>query len=324
METRLRGRHLITTQDWSVEELETLFALALDLKAAKAEGRAVTPLTAKTLYMIFFDASTRTRNSFETGMTQLGGHGIYLSPDKMQISHGENARDTAKVLSRYGDGIAIRHCAFGEGNAYLREVARHADIPVINMQCDVYHPCQILADYLTLRERFGATRGLKLGVAWTSAPNYVRPLSVPQSLISLMPRLGIDVTLAYPPEFKLMPEIEEQAKANAAAAGTRFEITQRFEDAFEGVDAVVPKSWGPLMTTTDVPAGLRLIEQYPTWRCEAKHMALAKPHAVYMHPLPADRGREVTDDVIDGPQSVVYDEAENRLHVQKALLALTL
>jgi len=324
MTTDLKGKHFITTQDWSVEELERVFGLAAELKAARAEGREKPLLERKTLYMIFFDSSTRTRNSFETGITQLGGHGIFLSPDKMQISHGENARDTAKVLSRYGEGIAIRHCAFGEGNGYLREVARHAEIPVISMQCDVYHPCQILADYLTIRERFGSTRGLKIGVAWTSAPNYVRPLSVPQSLILMMPRFGMDVTLACPPEFRLMPEIEEQARANAEAAGVRFEISDRFEDAFADADVVVPKSWGPLMTTTDVPEGLTLIEKYPDWRCDAQRMALGKEHMIYMHPLPADRGREVTDEVIDGPQSVVYDEAENRLHVQKALMALTM
>jgi N-acetylornithine carbamoyltransferase len=324
METKLKGKHFITEQDWSVEELETLFTLAADLKAAKKAGRATPLLAGKTLYMIFFDASTRTRNSFETGMTQLGGHAIFLSPDKMQISHGENARDTAKVLSRYGEGIAIRHCAYGEGNAYLREVAANSGVPVLNMQCDIYHPCQILADYLTIREKFSKTRGLKLGVAWTSAPNYVRPLSVPQSLILMMPRFGLDVTLAYPPEFKLMPEIEAQARANAKAAGTKFEISHRFEDAFENADVVIPKSWGPLITTQDKPEGLRLIEKYPTWRCDTKHMALGKKHIIYMHPLPADRGREVTDEVIDGPQSVVYDEAENRLHVQKALMALTM
>ncbi|MCL4522349.1 MAG: ornithine carbamoyltransferase [Acidobacteria bacterium] len=324
METKLKGRHFITEQDWSVEELETLFSLAADLKAAKKAGRTTPLLDGKTLYMIFFDASTRTRNSFETGMTQLGGHAIFLSPDKMQISHGENARDTANVLSRYGEGIAIRHCAYGEGNAYLREVAANSRVPVLNMQCDIYHPCQILADYMTIREKFGKTRGLKLGVAWTSAPNYVRPLSVPQSLILMMPRFGLDVTLAYPPEFKLMPQIEEQARANAQSAGTKFEITHRFEDAFENADVVIPKSWGPLVTTQDKTEGLRLIEKYPAWRCDTKHMALGKKHILYMHPLPADRGREVTDEVIDGPHSVVYDEAENRLHVQKALMALTM
>ncbi len=322
--TELTGRDLITTQDWALGELETLLALATELKDARATGRLTPLLTGKTLYMIFFDASTRTRNSFETGMTQLGGHAIFLSPDKMQISHGENAKDTANVLSRFGEGIAIRHCEHGEGNAYLNDVAEHASVPVINMQCDIYHPCQILADCLTIREKFGQTRGLKLGVAWTSAPNYVRPLSVPQSLILMMPRFGIDVTLAYPPEFKLMPEIEQQAKENAERVGAKFDISHRFEDAFENADAVIPKSWGPLVTTRDVPEGLKLIEKYPEWRCDSSHMALGKKRMIYMHPLPADRGREVTDDVIDGPQSVVYDQAENRLHVQKALLALTL
>jgi N-acetylornithine carbamoyltransferase len=324
MPSGLEGRHFITTQEWTVDELETVLALAGELKAARRAGRETALLPGKTLYMIFFDSSTRTRNSFETGMTQLGGHAIFLSPDKMQISHGENAKDTAKVLSRYGEGIAIRHCAFREGNGYLREVARWAEVPVLNMQCDVYHPCQILADYLTIRERFGTTRRLKLGVAWTSAPNYIRPLSVPQSLILMMPRFGIDVTLAYPPEFALMPEIEEQARRNAAEGGVSFEITNRFEDAFEGADVVIPKSWGPLMHATDRKEGLALIEKYPTWRCDAQRMALGKPHIAYMHPLPADRGREVTDEVIDGPASLVYEEAENRLHVQKALMALTM
>jgi N-acetylornithine carbamoyltransferase len=324
MGASLKGKDLITTQEWSVEEIGRLLELAAELKRARAEGRPQRLLENKTLYMIFFDASTRTRNSFETGMTQLGGHAIYLSPDRMQISHGENAKDTASVLSRYGEGIAIRHCTFGEGNDYLREVARWASVPVLNMQCDIYHPCQILADLMTIREKLGVERRLKLGVAWTSAPNYVRPISVPQSLILLMPRFGIDVTLAYPPEFRLMPEIEEQAKGNAAEAGTTFEITNRFEDAFEGADAVIPKSWGPLLHTRDVAEGLELIGRYPSWRCDARHMALGQNEMLYMHPLPADRGREVTDEVIDGPQSVVYDQAENRLHVQKALMALTM
>ena len=320
----LKGRDFITTQDWTLDELETLFILAEQLKQAKRAGERTPLLPAKTLYMIFFDASTRTRNSFETGITQLGGHGIYLSPDRMQISHGENAKDTANVLSRYGDAIAIRHCTYGEGNGYLREVADHARLPVISMQDDVYHPCQILADYMTIRERFSDARGLKLGVAWTSAPNYVRPLSVPQSLILMMPRFGIDVTLAYPPEFRLMPEIEEQAQANAKTAGARFRITHSFEEAFEDADVVVPKSWGPLVHTKDTAEGLRLIERYPAWRCSMEQISLGKEHLVYMHPLPADRGREVTDEVIDGPHSAVYDEAENRLHVQKALMALVM
>ena len=325
MESNVKGKDFITTQDWSVDELNRVLDLAVDFKAKRAAGEATLVLQGKTLYMIFFDASTRTRNSFETGITQLGGHGIYPLAGQDADQPRRERKDTANVLSRYGEGIAIRHCAFREGNDYIREVAEHASIPVISMQCDVYHPCQILADMLTIREHLGAdTKGLKLGVAWTSAPNYVRPLSVPQSLILMMPRFGIDVTLACPPEFRLMPEIEAQAKANAEAAGSNFVITDRFEDAFADANAVVPKSWGPLMTTQDTAEGLALIEKYPTWRCGAEHMALGAKDLIYMHPLPADRGREVTDEVIDGPQSVVYDEAENRLHVQKALMALTM
>ena len=140
----------------------------------------------------------------------------------------------------------------------------------------------------------------------------------------MMPRFGLDVTLAYPPEFRLMPEIEEQARANAAAAGAKFEIVRRVRRGLRDADIVIPKSWGPLMHTTDKKEGLALIEKYPAWRCDAAHMALGAKRMIYMHPLPADRGREVTDEVIDGPQSVVYDEAENRLHVQKALMALTM
>ncbi len=317
----LFNKDFITTQEWTRQELETVLDLAVKLKDDKRNGRPHPLLLYKTLYMLFFFSSTRTRNSFETGMTQLGGHGVFLSPEKTQLSHGESIKDTAKVLSSYGDGIAIRHCDYGVGNKVLREMAEYADVPVINMQCDIYHPCQVLADLMTIREHFGGRR-IKLGVAWTCAPNYLRPLSVPQSLILLMPRFGIDVTLTYPAEFRLMPDIEEQAARNAAEAGTDFLITHRFEDAFEGADVVIPKSWGPLFFTQDDKKGLSLIERYPEWVCDEQRMALTNEGSLYMHPLPADRGREVMDSVIDGPHSVVHQEAENRLHVQKALMAL--
>ncbi len=323
-EVNLKGRDFITTQEWSLQELNAVFELAFDLKD-KFYREIPTPyLQDKTLFMIFFDPSTRTRNSFEAGMTQLRGHAHDLTPDKLQISHGENAKDTAEVLSRYGHAIGIRFCSYGEGNRYIREVARWAKIPVINMQCDIYHPCQIMADLMTIMEKKGRNlRGLKLGVSWTSAPNYVRPLSVPQDLILTMPRFGIDVTLAHPPEFELMPGIVEQAKRNAQEAGVKFEISHDMEDAFRDADVVIPKSWGPLVHTQDKQEGIALIKKYPSWRCDSRMMGLTKPDSLYMHPLPADRGYEVTDEVIDGPHSVVYDEAENRLHVQKAILVLT-
>lgn len=323
MHTKLKGKHFITTQDWSVQELKTLFEMAKQLKLEFATGRFNRLLEGKTLGMIFFDASTRTRTSFEAAMTQLGGHGIYFAPQTMQISHGEGAKDTAKVLSGYLQGIAVRYCEYGEGNRYLEELRQHSSVPIVNMQCDVYHPAQILADYFTIIEHFREnTRGLKLGVSWTYAPNYIRPVSVPQSLILMMPRFGIDVTLAYPPEFKLMPHIIERAQKNAEAAGVKFNITHEMDDAFHGADVVIPKSWGPLVHTQDDKEGIALIDNYPDWVCDERRMDLTKKHSLYMHPLPADRGKEVTPGVIDGPHSVVYQEAENRLHVEKALLAL--
>jgi len=323
MHSLLRGKHFITDQEWTKEELTTVFDLADELKRDFSIGRPHPLLPLQTLFMIFFDNSTRTRNSFEAGITQLGGHAHDLTPDRLQISHGENAKDTASVLSRFGHGIAVRHTVYGEGNKYIREVAKHSRVPVFNMQCDIWHPCQVMADYMTIRERFGRnTKGLKLAVSWTSAPNYVRPISVPQSLITLMPRFGIDVTLAAPKEFALMPEIMEMARQNAVESGAKFEVTDNMEAAFEGADIVIPKSWGPLTFTQNKPEGIELIKKYPSWKCDSRMMSIAKKSAIYMHPLPADRNYEVTDEVIDGPQSVVYDEAENRLHVQKALMAL--
>jgi len=320
MQTKLKGNHFITTQDWTVQELKTLFEMAKQLKLEFAVGKFNRLLEGKTLGMIFFDASTRTRTSFEAAMTQLGGHGIYFAPQTMQISHGEGAKDTAKVLSGYLQGIAVRYCKYGEGNRYLEELRQHSSVPIVNMQCDVYHPAQILADYFTITEHFGEnTRGLKLGLSWTYAPNYMRPVSVPQSLILMMPRFGINVTLAYPPEFKLMPHIIEQAQMNAEAAGVKFKITHEMDEAFHDADVVIPKSWGPLVHTQDEKEGIALIDKYPDWVCDERRMDLTKKHSLYMHPLPADRGKEVTPGVIDGPHSVVYQEAENRLHVEKAL-----
>jgi len=323
MQTKLKGKHFISTQDWTVQELETIFKLASQLKAEYAAGQFHDWLKGKSLGMIFFDPSTRTRTSFEAAMTQLGGHAMYFAPETMQIAHGEAAIDTAKVLSGYLQGIAVRFCKYQEGNRYLNDLKAGSSVPIVSMQCDVYHPAQILADYLTIREHFGNnTRGLKLGVSWTYAPNYLRPLSVPQSLILMMSRFGIDVTLAYPPEFELMPEIVKQAETNAQLAGSQFKISHKMEDAFEDADVVIPKSWGPLIATSDDKEGLSFIEKYPDWVCDEKRMALTRPHSLYMHPLPADRGKEVVPEVIDGPHSVVYQEAENRLHVQKALLSL--
>jgi len=281
----------------------------------------------QTIFLMFFDKSTRTRNSFEAGMTQLGGHAHFLTADVMQVSHGESAKDTGIILSSYGHGIAIRHDLIpGEGNAYMREVARWASAPVINMQCDIDHPCQTLADLMTIREQRGRdTRRLKVAVSWAYAPSYAKPLSVPQGLIMLLPRFGMDVVLAHPPEYGLMPDTVAAAHANAARGGGSFRIADSIDDAFQDADVVIPKSWGCLDTMGSNPAeSLRIAKQYTDWICNAERMQLAAKDALYMHPLPADRGNEVTDEVIDGPHSVVYQEAENRLHTAKAIMALTM
>ncbi len=325
MKTTLKGKPLIRLQDWSNEEIETLMEIALDLKMKKALNIPHHVLQDKTLFMLFFEESTRTRNAFESGMTQLGGHAIYLTPKATQIDHGETPKDTIKVLSRMGHGIGIRWCDLGKGNKYITEMAKWSDIPVFNMQDDIWHPTQGLADILTVKEKFGQNlRGLKFVVSWTYAPHYVRPLSMPQELVTLMPRFGMDVTLAIPPEFKMMPEVWKMAEENAQKAGVKLEIVNDMEEAFKGADIVYPKSWGPLAYTRDEKEGLALIDKYPNWVVNEKRMELTKKHSIYMHCMPADRGIEVTDGVMDGPHSVIYDQAENRLHAHKALIAATM
>ncbi|GAC1471160.1 MAG: ornithine carbamoyltransferase [Chloroflexota bacterium] len=326
MITTLRGKDYIATHDWTVEELDTVVDVALTLKRSFALGEPTRLLPDKTLFMIFFDKSTRTRNAFEAGITQLGGHAHDLNPDIMQISHGESPKDMGIILSRYGHGIAIRHdLEPGAGDTYIREVARHADVPVINLQSDVDHPTQTIADLMTIREKFReGLKGLKIAVSWAYAPSYAKPMSVPQGLIWLLTRFGMNVTLAHPPEYTLMEHIVRDAEQNAARSGGRFAVVNDMDTAFENAHIVYPKSWGIESLFSRPDEALAISARYKGWICDDRRMKLASPDAVYMHCLPADRGYEVTDEVIDGPQSVVYDEAENRLHTAKAIMALTM
>jgi len=325
MQTDLRNRDLIGDLDFSKEEVETVLEVALDLKRKRALGEPHAYLRDKALAMLFFFSSTRTRGSFEAGMAQLGGHGAFIESTTTQISHGDTPKEIGEIYGRYFDGIAIRHCDWGIGNGYLIDVARASRAPVLNMQCDIYHPFQCLADLLTIIEKKGSDlRRKKIVVSWAYAASYQKPLSVPQSLILQMPRFGMDVVLAHPPEFKLMPGIMDQAQEQARKFGVGFEVMDDMEAAFKDADVVYAKSWGALVHTADPNEGARIISKYTDWITDERKMALAKSDALYMHPLPADRNIEVTDEVLDGPNSVVYDEAENRLHVQKAVMALTM
>lgn len=325
MQTYLHGRDLIGDLDFSKEEVETVLDVAFDLKRKRALGEPHPYLRDKVLAMLFFFSSTRTRGSFEAGMAQLGGHGAFIESATTQIKHGDTAKEIGEIYGRYFDGIAIRHCDWKLGNPYLNEVAQYSRVPVLNMQCDVYHPFQCLADLMTIMEKKGKDlRKKKVVVSWAYASSYLKPISVPQSLILQLPRFGMDVTLSYPEEFKLMPEIEAEAKAQAKKFGTEFKVVHDMKEGFKDVDVVYAKSWGPLLTTDDPKKGQQLQDKYKDWIADAKKMKAAKSDAIYMHPLPADRDIEVSSDVIDGPQSVVYDEAENRLHAQKAVMALTM
>lgn len=325
MQTHLVGRDMITTDDWTKDELDTVFDVAFDLKRKRALGEPHALLRDKVLAMMFFFSSTRTRISFEAGMAQLGGHAQFIESRTTQIAHGDTAKEIGEIVGRYCDGIAIRHVDWGVGNAYIRDVAQYSRVPVLNMQCDYYHPFQSLADMMTIFERFGRDlRGKTLNMSWAYASSYQKPLSVPQSLITIATRYGMNVRLTRPPEFKLMPEIEELARENARRAGGSFEILDDFDAGFKGADVVYPKSWGATLTTTDTNESGEIAKKYTDWITDSRRMALASENAIYLHCLPADRNIEVTDEVIDGPQSVVYDEAENRLHAQKAVMALTM
>ena len=324
MQTNLRGRSLISDMDFSKEEVETVIDVALDLKRDRALGRGHPLLRDKTLALLFFFTSTRTRSSFEAGMAQLGGHAAFIDHTTTQISHGDTAKEIGEIYGRYYDGIAIRQCDWGIGNRYLNDVDAASRTPVLNMQCDVYHPFQILADLMTIIEKVGDPRGKTINVSWAYASSYQKPISVPQSLILQMSRFGMNVRLTRPPEYKLMPDIVQQAHENADRFGGSFEILDDFDAGFVDADIVYPKSWGALLTTDDDVESARIGGQYQDWICDDRRMGLARENAIYMHCLPADRNIEVTDGVIDGPQSVVYDEAENRLHVQKAVMALTM
>jgi N-acetylornithine carbamoyltransferase len=324
MQTNLRGRDMITTQDWTRDEIDTIMEIAFELKRARAMGKPHAYLRDKALALLFFFTSTRTRSSFEVGMAQLGGHAAFIDHQTTQISHGDTAKEIGEIYGRYYDGIAIRQCDWGVGNTYINEVAAASRVPVLNMQCDVYHPFQILADLMTIIEKKGDPRGKTIAVSWAYASSYQKPISVPQSLILLMTRYGMNVRLVHPPEYKLMPDIVQQAEDNSKKHGGSFEIMDDMDAGFRDADILYPKSWGALLTTSDDAESAAIGKRYESWITDERRMALAKRDAIYMHCLPADRNIEVTDGVIDGPQSVVYDEAENRLHVQKAVMALTM
>ena len=315
-----KNRHLLTCQDWSIEDIEHVLSLASDLKQKFRIGVTTDYLKNKTFFMLFYASSTRTRNSFEASMTQLGGHAHFLNPKTMRAGDAgapEEIADTAKVLSRYGHGIGIRiyFPEYGEGERVIREYAKHATIPVISMESDVYHPCQALADLMTIKEKFKETKKLKYVQAWAHSPDALRVSAVPNSNVQIMPRFGMDVTFVRPPEFTLHPDITKQAKINAESCG----------GSFTDADIIYMRQHCTMDYGKHGPEKeQQIIDKYSDWTLTNNLMKHANKRAIVMHCLPVDRDHEIASEVLDGPQSVIYDEAENRLHAQKAILSLVM
>jgi ornithine carbamoyltransferase len=330
MQSIFRGKHFIDLEDFTKEEVDTMIEVSLDLKKKFAMGVRTPYLQEKTAFLIFFEQSTRTRNSMEAGLAQLGGHANFLdAAQNMQVAHGETAKDTAIILSRFGHAIACRYCNWGIGNKYLNEMAKWATVPVINLQCDLYHPMQALADLMTMKEKIGDLKRTKVAIIWAYAESHKKPISVPVSQLLLFPRYGMDVVLAHPKGWELPDWIISKAKASAEKFGGTVTVTNDEQEAYAGANIVIPKSWGNWVTDqtgATATGASRVVDDklkaQKSWKCTEAKIAQADKNVMYMHALPADRNNEVEDSVIDGPHSIVYDEAENRLHTAKAVMTL--
>lgn len=307
----LKGKSLLSIQDLSIEEINQIFDLTAELKAKQKRGEEHHLLKGKTLGMIFQKSSTRTRVSFETGIWQLGGMGLFLSSDDLQIGRGEPIQDTARTLSRYVDGIMIRTFSHNE----VKDLAKYASIPVINGLTDLMHPCQALADIFTAIEHKGRNlKGRKL--AYIGDGN-----NVANSLVQICAKVGMNITVATPYGHAPDRKIVKEALEVAAETGSKIILTSDIVEAATGADILYTDVWASMGQEAQKMARRETFNGY----CVDKALLLkAKADAIVMHCLPAHRGEEITEEVIEGRQSVVFDEAENRLHVQKAIMALVM
>ncbi|MCX7921011.1 MAG: ornithine carbamoyltransferase [Clostridia bacterium] len=301
-------KHLISLYDLNVEQFEQIFNLAEKLKRQVKEGVQHHMLKGKTLGMIFTKSSTRTRVSFEVGMYQLGGNSLFLSSNDIQLGRGESIYDTAQVLSRYIDGIMIRTFKHSD----VEDLAKYGNIPVINGLTDLMHPCQILADLFTVYEHKGTLKGLKM--AYVGDGN-----NVANSLLHGCAKVGMDIAVAAPKGFECDEGIIQEAKDDAKISGSEVILTDDPEKAVHNADVIYTDTWVSMGQESEKEQRVKIFMPY---QVNSELFSKAKEDAVFLHCLPAYRGYEVTEEIIDGPQSVIFDEAENRLHVQKAVMAL--
>lgn len=306
----LKGRDFISIHDFSPAEIAYMLEVGAVLKQENKQGIVHHHLAGKTLGMIFQKASTRTRVAFEVGMYQLGGHALFLSPRDIQLGRGETIQDTAQVLSRMLDGIMIRTFDHEE----VLELAKWADIPIINGLTDLLHPTQVIGDLMTIQEHKGRLQGLKL--AFIGDGN-----NVVHSLLFGGAKVGMDVVVATPPGFEPDPHILSLAQQDAQATGAKLWIVNDPAEAAQGADVLYTDVWASMGQEDEAAAKEQKFLKY---QINQSLLSLAHPEAIVMHCLPAKRGKEITDEVMDGSQSVVFDEAENRLHAHKAIMALTM
>ncbi|TKJ25966.1 MAG: ornithine carbamoyltransferase [Hadesarchaea archaeon B3_Hades] len=299
-------KHLLSMQDLSPNEIEAILDKAEGLKEKLRRGEPHELLQGKTLGMIFEKPSLRTRVTFETGMTQLGGHAIYLAPADIQLGKRESVPDAARNLSRWVDAVMARLFK----HDIIVELARHSSVPVINGLTDLHHPCQTLGDLLTIREHKGKLRGLKL--AWVGDGN-----NVCNSLLLGCTLVGMNISAVCPHGYEPDANVMTQAKKNAEKSGAKLELLTNPKKAVAGADVIYTDVWVSMGQEKEAKRRMRAFEGY---QVNAQLLKLAKPNVIVMHCLPAHRGQEITDEVIDGPRSVVLDQAENRMHAQKALL----
>ncbi len=310
MYPHFRGRDFISIKDYTQEEVYQIFEVTKQLKE-KQQRREPHPLLAgKTLGMIFSKSSTRTRVSFEVGIYQLGGHALFLSANDIQLGRGETIKDTSQVLSRYLDGIMIR--TFDHQD--VLDLAESATIPVINGLTDWLHPCQVMGDFFTVLEKKQRLAGLKL--AFIGDGN-----NVAHSLLIGGAKVGMDVEIACPAGYEPDPEVLKIASQDAKVTGSHLTVVHDPREAMEGADVIYTDVWASMGQEQEKEKREKAFKEYCV---DGKLMDLAHPEAIVLHCLPAHRGEEITDEVMDGPQSVIFDEAENRLHVQKAIMALVM
>lgn len=331
----LAGRDLITTQDWSIDELVTTLKTAKEMKRQYHRGRVSPVLDSKTFFMLFYAPSTRTRAAFEAGMTYLGGHAQYIDVSTTRLGSGEAAKDVAKMYEKYGHGLGVRildsaiDYVSGVGVSTVREYAKHAEIPVINMACCTYHPTQGLADLMTAEETLGKVKGKKYVIMWGYAKSFRGRCSIHEEAL-IMSRFGMDVVLAHPPGFEIDSKIIDASRSNARAQGAEFTVTNDLESALEGANAVFPRNWATneLLSIGASRFGkdreLEIHEKYRNWTLTQDLLDKMDRRAIITHVLPVLRGEEATDEVLDGPHSIIYPQAENGMYTKMAVLSLTM